>query len=221
MIWASLQYWTEWILKTQCMLAISAEQLQNTGFYWWSGMESRCFCNWVSIANFDAGPRTLLTAFVLKPISTTKIHCNYGRKHLYSILLLNQDFLQIKSVKCHYILGTNGAFLIHFNEVETHFTLLWREAIFYSNLDKSLQVSLGHDSIMWEPIAYDFRSWHTSDCWFTDATFLDLRSWHRKMKIFDIQWSTAFRSGLQKWSEVRYSALLTPSKLVWHWFYEK
>lgn len=60
MIWASLQYWTEWILKTQCMLAISAEQLQDAGFYWWSGMKNRCFYNWVSFNFFYKKPILML-----------------------------------------------------------------------------------------------------------------------------------------------------------------
>lgn len=69
-----------------------------------------------------------------------------------------------------------GFILIHFDEVELHFRLLWHGADVLYSMGKSLWVSLVHPFIMWKP-------WHTYAKWSLACRWLDVRKQNPLKKI--------------------------------------
>lgn len=71
---------------------------------------------------------------------------------------------------------------------QPHLRLLWRDANFHSNINKSWSVSLVHASIMQKPVASAFRSSQTSDDGLARFAFSDVldfglgRRWFRDLQ---------------------------------------
>lgn len=103
--------------------------------------------------------RFFLEPDVLKPkFATAKTHCHFQFPED-----LNQDVLQIALnflVLCWYIIATNAAFffiLILFNEEQPNYRLVWHDKNFQPKLNKPLQWSSIHASIMGKPVTHDSK----------------------------------------------------------------